>query len=244
MAVALLCGVAGAEVPTRRDAEAGEAPVLAAGERWVSPSELFAAAGRALKPLLETRGARVELAMPRGAVHGVVVEAGATELAARPLPTDLPWAPRVAVWVDIRDGARDRRSVLVPLQVQAWQSGWTSVRDLPAGTRLSQTLLQRGEVDVAAGGQAAWQGEPEGQVLRAPVMAGHYLGASQVAAPHAVARGERVELLHRLGAVEILADASALQDGEIGQHVQVRVEASRGPVLARVVAPGRVELLK
>jgi flagella basal body P-ring formation protein FlgA len=53
-----------------------------------------------------------------------------------------------------------------------------------------------------------------------------------------------VELLHRIGAVEVLAGASALQDGGVGQHVQVRVDAAQGPVLAKVLAPGRVELLK
>jgi flagella basal body P-ring formation protein FlgA len=44
--------------------------------------------------------------------------------------------------------------------------------------------------------------------------------------------------------VEVLAGANALQDGGVGQHVQVRVDASQGAVLARVVAPGRVELMK
>ncbi|MGM9489675.1 flagellar basal body P-ring formation chaperone FlgA [Ideonella sp. YS5] len=243
--LALLAPLAGAAVADRAtagDAALGHVPALATSERWVAPAELFAAAEQALKPLLEARGARVELTMPRDAVRGVVVDAGAVELAARALPGDFAWSSRIAVWVDIRQAGATRRSVLVPVQVQAWQAGWKAVRDLPAGTRLSQTLLERGEVDVAAGGQPAWQGDPEGQSLRAPVMAGRYLGASQVTPAHAVARGERVELVHRMGVVEVLAAASALQDGEIGQHVQVRVDASQGPVMARVVAPGRVEL--
>jgi flagella basal body P-ring formation protein FlgA len=241
--VVLPAGGAMAEPPLRAE-PAGVAPATATSERWVAPAELFAAAQTVLMLVLQSRGARVELAMARDTLRGVVVDAGAVDLAVRPLPADIAWAPRMAVWVDVRQGGVTRRSVLVPVQVQAWQGGWVAIRDLPAGTRLSQTLLQRGEVDVAAGGQPAWQGEPEGQWLRAPVMAGHYLAASQVTAPHAVARGERVELVHRLGAVEVLADASALQDGEIGQHVQVRVQASGGPVLAQVIAPGRVELMK
>jgi flagella basal body P-ring formation protein FlgA len=97
---------------------------------------------------------------------------------------------------------------------------------------------------VAAGGQAAWQGEPEGQLLRGTVVAGGYLGAQQVVQPPAVSRGEQVELLHRIGAVEVLATASALQDASVGQRVQVRVGAAHGAVMARVVAPGRVELVQ
>jgi len=240
--LALLPGAAAADHAPHGNAAPGTAPALAASEQWVAPAELFAAAEQALKPMLEARGARVVLTMPRDAVRGVVVDAGRVDLAARALPGDFVWASRLAVWVDIRQGGTTRRSVLVPVHVQAWQAGWVAIRDLPAGTRLSQTLLQHGDVDVADGGQPAWQGEPEGQWLRAPVMAGRYLGASQVTPPQAVARGERVELVHRMGVVEVLAAASALQDGEIGQHVQVRVDASQGPVMARVVAPGRVEL--
>lgn len=150
----------------------------------------------------------------------------------------------MAVWVDIRQGGQLRRSVLVPVQVRAWQKAWVAERDLAAGAKLTSDLLRVDEVDVAAGGQAAWAGEPEGRVLRSAVLAGHYLGASQIAAPRAVSRGERVELMHRLGAVQVLAGANALQDGDPGQHIQVRVDGAQGAVLARVTEPGRVELLK
>lgn len=219
-------------------------PVLASSQRWVSAAELYAVAERAVAQVLQARGARAELSMPRDAGRGVTVDAGQVELVARALPAEMAWSPRMAVWVDVVQGDAPRRSVLVPVQVRAWRPGWVALRDMPAGTRLSDAWLRQDEVDVAAGGQPAWQGDPQGLVLRSPAVAGRYLAAQQVAAPHAVARGERVELVHRLGAVDVLADASALQDGEIGQHVQVRVAAAQGPVLARVIAPGRVELLK
>jgi flagella basal body P-ring formation protein FlgA len=245
LAVLMVSAAASATPGPQGVAVPGDAPpLLASNEQWVSPADLFSAAEQALKPVLLARAARVELTMPHDGPRGLVVNTGATELVARPPSTDMAWSARMVVWVDVRQGGTAIRSMLVPVQVHAWQSGWVAVRDLPAGTRLSQTWLQPGEVDVAAGGQPAWQGEPEGQWLRSPVLAGRYLGASQVAAPHAVARGERVELVHKLGAIEVLASASALQDAEIGQHVQVRVEASQGPVLARVTAPGRVELMK
>ncbi|HEV8690099.1 MAG TPA: flagellar basal body P-ring formation chaperone FlgA [Ideonella sp.] len=219
-------------------------PPMGASERWVGPTELFAAAERALAATLRTRAARIELAMPRDGLHGVVVDAGAIELVARPLASEWAWSPRMAVWVDVRQGGVVRRSVLVPVQVHAWQKGWIAERDLAAGAKLSADLLRADEVDVAAGGQAAWQGEPEGRVLRATVLAGRYLGAQQVTAPRAVTRGERVELVHQLGAVQVLAAANALQDGDQGQHIQVRVDGAQGAVLARVIEPGRVELLK
>jgi flagella basal body P-ring formation protein FlgA len=219
-------------------------PALATSEQWISPAELFAAAERALASVLRPLAERVDLSMPRDGLRGVVVDAGPVELVARPLPADGLRSSRQTVWVDVRQGGTSRRSVLVPVQVHAWQNAWVAQRDMAAGTRLSVDLLRKDEVDVAAGGQAAWHGEPEGQVLRSPVLAGRYLGAQQVAVPRAVTRGERVELLHRLGAVQVMSSASALQDGDTGQHIQVRPDSSQGAVLARVIEPGRVELLK
>lgn len=245
MACLLSASVACAQSEPPWDAPAAPAtPTLSAGERWISPAELFAAAGRALSLVLGQRADRVVLSSPRDGAHGLVVDAGPTELVARPLAADTSWSRRVSVWVDVRQAGVTRRSVLVPVQVQAWQHGWVAQRDMVAGTRLTVDQLREDEVDVAAGGQSAWRGLPDGQVLRVPVLAGHYLGQQQVMVPRAVSRGDRVELIHRLGAVQVLASASALQDGDTGQHIQVRPDSSQAAVLARVVEPGRVELLK
>lgn len=241
-AVAALLLAAAAGAWAGRDAP--EQPALAASERWVAPEELFAAAERELAQALRPRGARLEISPPLGGVRGVVVAAGPVDLVARSLTGDTTWSARMSVWVDVRQGGVTRRSVLVPVQVKAWQAGWIALRDLPAGSRLTAEQLRQGDVDVAAGGQAAWQGDLEGQQLRAPVVAGGYLAAQQVVQPPAVSRGERVELLHRMGAVEVLATANALQDADVGQRVQVRLDAAQGAVMARVVAPGRVELVR
>ncbi|HEX5682644.1 MAG TPA: flagellar basal body P-ring formation chaperone FlgA [Ideonella sp.] len=221
-----------------------EAPPLASNEGWVSPAMFFEAAERQLASAWKPHFSRMEVSMPRQGVRGLVIDAGPYELVARAPQPHRNMSARMSVWVDVRQGGVSRRSVLVPVQVRAWQSGMVALRDMAAGSRLSSELLQEAEVDVAAGGQWAWQGKVDNQVLRTPVLAGHYVGVQQVGTPHAVSRGERVELLHQVGAVRVSAAANALQDGDAGQHIHVRIDAAQGAVLARVIEPGRVELIK
>lgn len=246
-------GVAGLMVVCTAPAQNGrpwERPVpvvqqaLSASEQRIGADELFAAAERSVLAVLEQRASRVELSLPREGLHGVVVAAGAVRLAARPLSPDASWGRRVSVWVDVHVDGAASRSIVVPVQVRAWQTGWVALRDMAVGTRLVADMLRQDEVDVAAGGRYAWQGSPDGQVLRSAVLVGQYLGEHQVMPPRAVARGDQVELVHRLGAVQVVASASALQDGDVGQHIQVRPSSSQAAVLARVIEPGKVELYK
>jgi len=57
-----------------------------------------------------------------------------------------------------------------------------------------------------------------------------------------VARGERVQLRSRVGAITLETMAEALQDGRAGQDVLVRLPSSANPVTASVVGPHEVEL--
>lgn len=240
----LFAGVSFAFPAATHAADAADPPPLASSERWISPAELFAAAAGELEISLRQRAKRVESEMPRDGARGLVVDAGPVELTARPLPPGQSLSSRVSIWVDVKQAGVSKRTVLVPVIVHAWQDGLIALRDLPAGTRLDPDHVRPAEVDIAAGGSAAWQGEAAGQLLSTRVLAGHYIGTAQITSPRAVSRGESIQLVHRLGAVEVVANARALQDGDPGQHIQVRPGNAQGPVMARVIEPGMVELMK
>lgn len=218
--------------------------IASRSEQWISPEQLFEVARQEVAAVLTAKVDRFETAMPKD-VRGVALDRGPVRLTARRLTSDGGLAKRMSVWVDIWQGTLLRRTVLVPVEVSAWQSGWIAKIDLPAGTRLSAEQLQASQVEITADGQPAWQGTlAEDRVLRSPVLTGHYLHANQVASAQVVERGDRVEVVYRVGAVEVSSPGSALQDGGVGQHIQVRADGARGPVLARVVGTGRVELLQ
>lgn len=221
----------------------GGAPTIASTERVVEAAELHALASRALERALQGRADRFQFTLPARS-SPMAVDVQGSELVAREVSGTVSLSSRMTVWVDVRQSGQVKRTLLVPVEVAAYRTGWVALRDLPVGARLSPGTLREQEVDIAAGGSEAWKGEPEGLVLRSPVLAGHYLAAGQVMTPPAVSRGDAVQVVHRLGAVEVQAVAKALQDGEVGKNIQVRISASQPPVLARVMAAGQVELVK
>lgn len=231
-AIVWLCGIA----------QAQQAPALAPAEQWVNPAALHEAAAQALMRTWSGRFDALEVTPATGG-RGLVVPAGPIEVTARAPDAEAWPRARQTVWVDVRQGGATVRSALVKLTVQAQQQGWIAVTDMPAGARLASTLLREEPVDVARAGQPVWQGPVEGWALKTPLRAGQPLVAAQVEKAPTVARGERVVLNHRAGALVMTASAEALQAGAIGQAIQVRVDSARGAVLARVTGNGEVELL-
>jgi flagella basal body P-ring formation protein FlgA len=227
-----------------RAAVVGAAPTVASNERAVGADELHAIAARALERALKGRANRFEFDKADERLSFTVVDAESTELVARTIDPAVNLSPRMTVWVDVKRAGRTQKTLLVPVRVAAYRLGWVSLRDLSAGTHLSADILREQEVDIAAGGHPAWQGDPEGLVLRSPVLAGRYLVAGQAVAQAPVFRGAVVQVVHRAGGVEVQTSAHALQDGEVGQNIQVRVSANQPPLLARVTAAGQVELVK
>lgn len=227
-----------------RTVASNQAAAVASTERVVDADELHGLASQALERALRGRADRFQFSKPARAMSSTVIDAQGVELVAREVAHATSLSSRMTVWVDVKKGGYARRTLLVPVDVAAYRTGWVAMRDLPVGTRLSAGILREQEVDIAAGGNEAWAGDPEGLVLRSPVLAGHYLAAGQVMAAPAVSRGDVVQVVHRMGAVEVQATASALQDGDPGRNIQVRISANQSPVLARVMAAGQVELIK
>lgn len=194
----------------------------------------------ALAPYVE----RLEVVADRGPQCEVGDDTSGRSFIVRPGGLVPTWRRRTSLWIDVMDGGQYQKSVLVHLRLAAWHPGWVADRDLAAGTVLDGRWLHEELVDVTVAGKLPWQGALAGRVLRGPAMSGQYLLSDQVIAAPAVMRGQRIEAHHRWGGVEVLAAAQALQDGDVGQHIQVRIDGALGPVLARVTGSERVELLR
>ncbi len=210
--------------------------------RDATADEMGTMVTQALGNWLHTRVDRYELALLPAPATRDVMPKGRLGFRIRPLPAQGMPTPRMAVWVDVLIDGRYVRSMLRAVDVKAYQQAWVVRQDIEVGDPLNAQVLEHREVDVAAAALAAWQGQPEGHVARRRLLAGSYLTETAVTLPTAVARGQQVSLVNRLGGVEIVANALALQAGDPGQAVQVKVDAARTAVLARVVGPGKVEL--
>lgn len=184
----------------------------------------------------------LEVALPQ---RDFVVPAGQVELAVRSLPESDVMLPRQRVWVDVRVAGEFVRSVPVDFTVNAYRDAWVVPAGLARGSVVTPDAMQRKEVDVARAenrGAATAVAAADDLRARRTLGAGEVLAARDVERVPAVARGQRITLLSRTGTLELQASAEALQDGQVGQKVRVKATGAQAPVLALVVAPGRVEV--
>jgi flagella basal body P-ring formation protein FlgA len=217
------------------------APTATTTPGVLDAAALRAVARAALADWLVPRSARFSLAEVAGPAS-FPVPPGALVLTARRLTDNDSIAPRMQIWVDVVAAGRFVRSVPVAFEVHAWHSAWVATRDARAGAPLADAALERREVDLAQERAAPLARPPEPTRLRRPLLSGQMLAAAHVEPMPEVRRGALVTLRASAGAIGIEAQAEALQDGRAGQLVWVRPAAATGPVHARVVAEGIVEV--
>lgn len=173
------------------------------------------------------------------------VPAGQQELRVRPLPAGTAVTARHRVWVDVFVDAGFVRAVPVDFTVAAYGEGWMTAVGVPRGAAVDAVSLQSQEIDLT---QVASSAVPvkldPASTLRARrnLAAGATVTGADLEPVPAVARGEPVTLVSQDRGLELELHAEALQDGQVGQSVRVRARGAAEPVLAQVVAPGRVRI--
>jgi flagella basal body P-ring formation protein FlgA len=220
------------------------APPAAALESGTQSGEpVRDAIAQGLAAWLSAHGARAEFSPVAAPAAGSADAGSPRSCRMRPLATETPPSPRLAVWVDcVVDGAGPR-STMRTVALKVWQQAWVAQRDLRVGEPLDERALVRTEADVARQGRFAWQGALAGHAARRGVPAGEVLAHSNVQPLAAIERGDRVRLIDRRGGgIEIEAVAVALQAGNVGQTIPARIDKATASILARVVAPGELEI--
>ncbi|HSV47312.1 MAG TPA: flagella basal body P-ring formation protein FlgA [Ramlibacter sp.] len=147
----------------------------------------------------------------------ITVPAGQVELKARPLNGDEPRS-RAVVWVDVAVDGRFVRSVPVTFAVDVYREASVAPRRVEANALPAQQPIQAAEPVTQA--------------------------QANTRAMAAVVRGDWVQVTYRAGAVELEGRAQALQEGQLGQLVQVKTAGAAGSIAARVVDAGRVEAVQ
>lgn len=219
----------------------GSTQAMADGADCVTPPPRCAQ--EALRTALGRDHERVELQVRDSASAHTSLRTG--EVArVRPIRwTGLP-ARRMTVWLDVVSNGRVARAVPVEIEVHAWATAWQATADLrPAATPVNEGYLSETLVDMTTVDVAPWRGELDGRRLRKPLLAGQVLTVAHLERVTAVTRGQQVDVKASSGELQIDAQAQALQDGQVGDLVQVRVSKSAAAVTGRVVSSGTVEVV-
>ncbi len=158
------------------------------------------------------------------------------------LPSHAPEAGRVTVGVRC-NGARPW-VLYVPARVSLFARVWVARRELRRGGRIvrADLVLQRRDLGTLHGGYLLASDSPLGQSARHRIARGRVIRPGDLRRPPAVRRGARIDILARIGRVQVRMKGKALGPGHIGETIQV-VNLSSGRRLdARVVSAGTVEV--
>jgi flagella basal body P-ring formation protein FlgA len=150
----------------------------------------------------------------------------------------------VPVEVRVTDGDDLVRAQRLTVQIDRFAVVFAATRPLRRGeavdaSALAQRRVPRGEAPPDA---LAADDPLDGAKLRRDAKPGEVLRRSWLDLPPLVARGDRVTLIARRGALQLTAVGEALGRGALGETVRVRNVGSERIVAGRVAGPQTVEI--
>jgi flagella basal body P-ring formation protein FlgA len=217
---------------------------ITASTRRISGEEIAAVAGSAIRDWLEAQSDRHEIRIQR-MPRDLDVPEGALRLQPRSLAGS-QLRKRMVVWVDVWAADRFVRTVPVAFGVTAWAEAEAASARIDAGAPLAAGSVRRHEVDLAAhsGARAIDPPMEGGRRARHTVREGEVLRPSDTERSPEVVRGQWAALRAQAGAVLLESRVEVLQDGRTGDKVRVRQPGATAAMVARVMGPGQLEVMR
>jgi flagella basal body P-ring formation protein FlgA len=135
-------------------------------------------------------------------------------------------------------------TIYVPVHLHAWVDAVVAATNLPPNTTISPAQLTSGRAD-AFGNNAGIITDPrqvEGKILRVGLSAGAPILSPQLDLPISVHRGQKVMLTLSDREMTIKTTATALDDGRVGDSINVENTVSQKTLRATVARDGGVEI--
>ncbi len=164
------------------------------------------------------------------AVEQVAYDAGSTRFTAAILVTGTDMPP-----LRLRIGGEVAAMLDLPV----------AARPLPAGTVLQMADIRLAHMRVAGATRtdmALDTGQAVGLRLRRALPAGQAFPRADLARPAAVTRGDAVAMQLTQAGIEVTASGIALQDGALGERIDVANPASQAVLQAEITGPDTVQV--
>jgi flagellar basal body P-ring formation protein FlgA len=214
---------------------------IAGARATQSPDSLRATAEQAVRQQYALPGSRIEVTA--GSLDPRLQLAACQQPLRAPIAGHVRLASRMIVPVECpQDGGW---TIRVPLQVQLFRSVLVTSRPLLRGDGVSAADVHVEERDVTRLGYGYIENleQVAGRSLARTVTRGSVLSPGMLGGRRMVRAGDHVEMVARLGGIEVRADGVALGGGDNGARLRVRNESSGKVVDAMVSAPGMVVAL-
>lgn len=132
----------------------------------------------------------------------------------------------------------------IPIEVREFVQVPVAKHALAAGTiissqdvKMARANLSDIPVDSARNSQ-----EIVGQAIKYPISHGEVFSRRKLSLPSMVERGSRVTLRYRTSLLEATASGIAMEEGALGQRIQVRNESSKKVITGEVLSEGLIEV--
>lgn len=135
--------------------------------------------------------------------------------------------------------------IYVPVIISAYRQVVTAAVPLSRRQKLDASVLKMTEKDVAHLKQGYFSSieEVEGKLLRRSLQLSGVLKPNMIVEPIMVKRGDEVIITAKSGTLSVQSTGIAINDGRIGEQIQVKNKSTQRVVTARVVNSKEVEVL-
>lgn len=134
--------------------------------------------------------------------------------------------------------------IFVPVQINSFEPVVVSLVSLPRDTVISANILGLREMETSSLNYPFFRSIEQvvGTTASRAIQANSVIFTNMVKAAEAVKNGDNVIIKATVGALVVRIKGQALQDGAVGEQIQVRNTQSRRIIRAVVIAPGQVEV--
>lgn len=135
--------------------------------------------------------------------------------------------------------------IYVPVTVMAYRKVVTAAVPLARNQVLEPTLLKLTEKEVSRLTQGYFSSfsAVNGKLLNRPLQLSGVLQPSMVIEPIIIKRGDEVIIIAKTGALSVRSAGIAINNGRLGQQIQVKNKASKRIVTARVISSQQVQVV-
>jgi len=138
----------------------------------------------------------------------------------------------------------DEMTLNVPIEVREFVQVPVAKHALATGTIISpqDVKMARANISDIPVDSARNSQEIVGQAIKYPISHGEVFSRRKLSLPSIVERGSRVTLRYRTSLLEATASGIAMEEGMLGQRIQVRNESSKKVITGEVLSEGLIEV--
>lgn len=135
--------------------------------------------------------------------------------------------------------------IFVPVAIKAYRMVVTAAVPLARNQSLEPELLKLTEKDVSRLNQGYFSSiaEVKGKLLSRSLQLSGILQPNMVIEPIMIKRGDEVMIIAKTGSLSVKSAGVAINDGRLGQQIQVKNKASKRVVMARVISSKQVQVV-